>query len=54
MTVEEVARLLGVCKRRILTEYLRLGLLPWPEPGALFRRDAVEALAARFEAKRRS
>lgn len=52
LTLEETARRLGVCKRRILSEFIRHGLLPYPAPGALFQLADVEACAARFEVKR--
>lgn len=48
----EVARILGVCKGRILREFVRAGALPWPDASAQWQRADVAALAARFEARR--
>lgn len=51
LTVEDVARRIGICKRRVLTELVRHGLLPWPEAG-LFRLTDVEALEAHYAERR--
>lgn len=49
-------RLLGcTCRRRILTEYVRYGLLPYPVDGLWFKRPDVDRAIAIFaERKRRA
>jgi hypothetical protein len=55
ITVPEAAKLLGCCKRMLLTEYIRRGLLPYPDPKTMtWPRDAIDALVARFDAERKA
>lgn len=44
--------MLGVCKGRILREFVRSGALPWPDGAAQWRRADVTALIARLEERR--
>jgi hypothetical protein len=41
------------CRRKILTEYVRLGLLPYPTHGVWLPEADVERVAAMFEERRR-
>ncbi len=55
VSIPEAARLIGCCKRILLTEFIRRGLLPYPDPKTLtWPRATVEALVARFEAERKA
>lgn len=41
------------CQRTILTEYVRLGLLPWPVGGLWLPLADVERVVAMFAARRK-
>lgn len=54
VSVDEAMRMLGCsCRRRILTEFIRYGLLPYPTDGLWFKLDDVERVTALFEERRR-
>jgi len=54
VTVPEAARRMGVCRRRLLTEYVRLGLLPYPDQQRIAWAEAdIVKLEAYFEDRRR-
>jgi len=54
VSVDEAMRMLGCsCRRRILTEFVRYGLLPYPTDGLWFKRADVERVLATFEERRR-
>jgi hypothetical protein len=47
-------RLIGcTCRRRILTEYIKYDLLPYPTDGLWFKRTDVDRCIAIFEERRR-
>lgn len=48
----EAAKRIGICKRRVLTELIRTGLLPYPTHGAMFRREDVNRVVAYYERRR--
>ena len=52
VTPEQAARILGCCKRLLLSEYIRRGILPYPTDG-VWPRSLIEELAAKFDASRR-
>ena len=53
MTVREVAKEVGICPRRVLTELVRLGWLPYPDPATqTYTRAQVESVLERFRARR--
>ena len=56
VSVSEAMRMLGVsCRRRMLTEFIRYDLLPYPTNGLWYNRLAVERVLAIFaERKRRA
>lgn len=55
VTIPEAARRLGVCKRQLLGEYIRRGLLPYPDQKRIAWPEAViRKLEEAFEARRRT
>ncbi len=42
----QAAKILGVCKRRLLTEFIRLEILPRPDGGLSWSRAEVELARA--------
>lgn len=52
--VAGAARLLGVCKRVILSEYIRQGMLPYPDAAGRWPLSTIKALAASFDAERKT
>lgn len=53
VSLAEAAKRIGICKRRVLTELIRTGLLPYPTNGAMFRRADVDRVVS-YYAKRRA
>ena len=50
LTPREAAKLIGVCPRRLLTEFVRLGWLPYPdETDGRWSRGDVEMVLQRFK-----
>jgi len=54
ISVSDAMKRIGItCRRKILTEYVRLGLLPWPKDGLWFTVRDVERVVAEFAERRR-
>ena len=45
--------MIGICRRRVLTELIRTGLLPYPD-GPFFKRVVVERVVAYYEERRQA
>jgi len=53
VSVKEAMKMLGcTCQRRILTEYVKYDILPYPTDGLWFARADVERAIAIFDARR--
>lgn len=52
LTPREAATAIGVCPRRLLTEFIRLGWLPYPGSDGCFARADVLAVIRRFDERR--
>lgn len=53
LTPREAAKAIGCCPRHLLTEFIRLGWLPYPaQEDGCWSREQVQSVIARLAARR--